>query len=88
MSKQRLTEVFIVTIVSDKPIPDLVDIVAGRLWSLDHVVEATAARVEPTGAPVTRLKQDQIYHHVEHDTAVKLAEGLGLPHELRGDTQL
>lgn len=55
MPKPRFTEQFVVTIVSDKPIPDLVDIVAGRMWSLDHVTEATATKVQiapPAEQPV------------------------------------
>lgn len=46
MPKERFTEQFVVTVVSDKPITDLVDIVAGRLWSLDHVTEATATKLQ------------------------------------------
>lgn len=44
MLKPQVTEQFLVTITSDKPIKDLCDHVANRLWSMDHVSGVTASR--------------------------------------------
>lgn len=43
MPKQKLTTIFTVTVEHDKPIPDLVDLVAGRAYTLDGVTNATAS---------------------------------------------
>jgi hypothetical protein len=39
---------FIVTITVDKDIPELVDFVAGRVYTLPHVVDAEALEVVAT----------------------------------------
>ena len=45
MPKKQYTEVFIVTVVSDKPIPNMTDHLAGRIWPMDGVILADAKRV-------------------------------------------
>ena len=45
MPKKQYTEVFIVTVVSDKPINDMSDHLAGRVWPMDGVSLVEAKRI-------------------------------------------
>ena len=45
MPKKQYTEVFIVTVVSDKPINDMSDHLSGRVWPMDGVSLVEAKRI-------------------------------------------
>jgi hypothetical protein len=42
MAKPKLTTTFLVTVEHDKPLPDLLDLVAGRAYTIDGVTNAEA----------------------------------------------
>ena len=62
----KITEQFIVTVTSDKPIDSLCDHVANRLWSLDHVTSVTASKftmphaVEVTVMPFAEARAENL----------------------------
>ena len=89
--KTRTTQQFLVTITHEKPIPDLCDRVAGRLWSLDGVVMVDAKSLpdetfdvlaaKMLDARVNELKSKVVF--VGGDSEVRDMVGYRHPSDLR-----
>lgn len=63
MPKQPIVQTFVVRVECSKEIPHLIDMVAGRAYTIDGVEAATATRVEPltlNGAGLTRLTTEPV----------------------------
>lgn len=53
----EVTYQFLVTVKTRKPVPDLIDLVAGRCHTIDNVIDTNAALIIPdtrTPEPTTR----------------------------------
>lgn len=77
--KTRIATQFIVTVTADKHIPDLVDIVAGRLWSLDHVVDVSA-RTVIVDPPAELLDVPRTLDGMPHTAAAQVTAMPPQPH--------